>query len=176
MVDGGAHVPLFSAGYVQFINKGNVVQLAVAFVIGGAFQQIVSSLVADIFMPPIGLLFGNNMQNLFFVIKAGGTHNASYNTLAQAQADGAVTENVGKFLQTIVNFLIVSFLLYLLILFYTTYLQKYEAMLAAKLEEEKAAQPPAPVTDRPCPYCKKPVDKTAVRCCWCTSPIEAVKE
>jgi large conductance mechanosensitive channel len=169
---GGSCCKKFTGGYLEFVNKGNVVQLAVAFIMGSVFQAIVTSLVNDIILPPVGVLFGNNMNNLFFVIKGGQTGNMTYNTLAQAQADGAVTENVGKFFQTIINFLVVSFVMYLIISFYTKSVKKWEEAIANKLREEKAPEKQPPSNQRPCPFCKKQIDPTATRCAFCTSPVE----
>ena len=102
--------------FKEFAVKGNVMDMAVGIIIGAAFGTIVKSLVDDIIMPPIGLLLGNvDFSNLFIVLKAGKDAAATYATLAQAKAGGAVTLNYGVFVNVIVSFLIISFAVFLLV-------------------------------------------------------------
>jgi large conductance mechanosensitive channel len=94
---------------------GNVVDLAIGLIIGSAFSQIISSAVTDIIMPPIGLIVGRNFENWFWVIKHGKTPGMDYHTVDEAQSDGAVTENIGIFIQTLINFLLIALVLFCII-------------------------------------------------------------
>ena len=128
--------------FKAFVMRGNVLDLAVAFILGGAFGTIVKSLVDDIIMPPIGLALGKvDFKNLFAVLK-DGTPAAPYASLADAQKAGAVTLNYGIFINSIVTFLIVAFAVFLLVQFY--------ARMRAR---EEAAAP----STKPCPFCAEPV-------------------
>ena len=141
--------------FKEFAVKGNVMDMAVGIIIGAAFGTIVKSLVDDIIMPPIGLLLGNvDFSNLFIVLKAGKDAAATYATLAQAKAGGAVTLNYGVFVNVIVSFLIISFAVFLLV----------KAMNKFK----KAAEP----NTRDCPYCLSAIPKKAVRCSHCISEVK----
>jgi len=101
--------------FKEFAMRGNVVDMAVGIIIGGAFGTIVKSLVDDVLMPPIGLLLGNvDFSNIFAVIKAGKIA-GPYDTLAAAKAAGAVTVNMGIFINSVISFLIVAFAVFLLI-------------------------------------------------------------
>ena len=99
----------------EFAAKGNVVDLAVGVIIGAAFGGIVSSLVADIIMPPIGMLLGNMDFKEFFILLSPGTTPPPYKDLAAAKAAHAVTLNYGMFLNTVINFLIVAWAIFLLV-------------------------------------------------------------
>ena len=121
--------------FKEFAMRGNVVDMAVGIIIGAAFGTIVKSLVADIIMPPIGLLLGNvDFTNLFVVLKEGATM-GPYANLAAAQEAGAVTLNYGVFINTIISFLIVAFAIFILI----RNLNKLK-----KKEEEAPPAPPEP--------------------------------
>jgi large conductance mechanosensitive channel len=110
--------------FKEFALKGNVLDLAIGIIIGAAFTAIVSSLVDDIIMPPIGLLLGGvDFSQIFVVLKGDGT----YNTVAQAKEAGAVTWNVGLFINAIIKFLIVAFAVFLLIKAINTVTRKREA-------------------------------------------------
>src|SRR5512147_2498450 len=101
--------------FKTFAMRGSVVDLAVGIIIGAAFGTIVTSLVADIIMPPIGLLLGNvDFSNLFLLLK-DGTPAGPYASLAQAKAAGAVSVNIGLFINTIINFLIVAFAIFIVV-------------------------------------------------------------
>lgn len=142
--------------FKEFAVRGNVIDMAVGIVIGAAFGTIVKSLVADIIMPPIGLLLGNvDFSNLFIIIK-GGTTPGPFVTLAEAQAAGAVTLNIGVFINTIISFLIVAFAIFLVI----------RSMNRLKKKEE--APPPEPTT-KECPYCLSAIPINAKKCAFCTS-------
>ena len=143
--------------FKEFILRGNVVDLAVAVIIGAAFGAIVTSLVNDLIMPPIGLLLGNvDFTDLFVVLKEGTKAAGPYATLADAQAAGAVTVNYGVFLSRVVTFLIVAFAVF---------------MMVRTLNRLKRPDPAtAPVT-RECPYCASTISIKASRCPNCTSQL-----
>ena len=102
--------------FKEFAIKGNVMDMAVGIIIGAAFGTIVKSLVADVIMPPIGLLLGGvDFANLFSVVKEGAEVAAPYATLADAQAAGAVTINYGIFINTIISFLVVAFAVFMVV-------------------------------------------------------------
>jgi large conductance mechanosensitive channel len=138
--------------FKAFILKGNVVDLAVAVIIGGAFGKIVSSIVNDIFMPLIGLIIGGiSFDNLFWAVN--GKH---YETAAAAADAGVGVVNVGAFIKNTVDFVIIAAIVFLVI----------KSMSLFKRKKE-AAPPP-----RLCPYCKKEIDKEASRCPFCTSELD----
>lgn len=142
--------------FKNFIMRGNVIDLAVAVIIGGAFGKIISSLVNDIIMPPIGLLLGKvDFSNLYINMSA-----TKYTSLAEAQAAGAPTLNYGLFLNNVVDFVIVALVIFLLI----------RAMNRLTKKEEK----PAEVTTRECPHCMSTISRKASRCPHCTSEIKPV--
>jgi large conductance mechanosensitive channel len=144
--------------FKEFAMRGNVVDMAVGIIIGAAFGAIVKSLVSDVIMPPIGLLLGNvDFSNLFIVLRAG--EGASYATLADAQAAGAVTLNYGMFINTIISFVIVAFAVFLVI--------KSINRLKKKKEE-----PVDEETTRQCPFCLSTVPIKATRCAFCTSDLK----
>ena len=102
--------------FKEFAVKGNVVDLAVGLIIGAEFGKIVNSLVADVIMPPIGLLIGNvDFKNLFLTLKEGATVPGPYATLVDAQKAGAVTMNIGLFVTTLITFSIVAFAVFMLV-------------------------------------------------------------
>ena len=146
--------------FKAFIMRGNVLDLAVGVIIGGAFNAIVKSLVNDLLMPPIGLLLGRvDFASLLLVLKAGDPA-GPYATLADAQAAGAVTMNYGFFINTVVSFVITAFAVFVVV------------KAANRLKrEEKAPPPPAP-TDKECPYCFTKIPIKATRCPHCTSQLE----
>ena len=138
--------------FKDFIMRGNVLDLAIAVIIGGAFGTIVTSLVNDVIMPPIGLLLGKvNFADLF--INISGTPFAS---LADAQAAGAATINYGLFINTIVNFVIVAFVIFMII----------KAVNKTQKPKEEAAP-----TTKKCPYCISEIALEAKRCPHCTSEL-----
>ena len=142
--------------FKEFAMRGNVVDMAVGIIIGAAFGTIVNSLVSDVIMPPIGLILGNvDFATLFIVLKDGKVA-GPYESLAAAKAAGAVTVNYGLFMNTIINFLIVVFAVFLLV------------RNINKLRREKEA-PPAMPTTKECPYCLSVVSIKATRCAHCTS-------
>lgn len=145
--------------FKEFAVKGNVIDMAVGIVIGAAFGTIVKSFVADVIMPPIGLLLGNvDFSNLFLVLKEG-TAPGPFMTIADAQAAGAVTLNYGMFINTIISFIIVAFSIFIVI----------KNMNKLKKNEEA---PVAAPTTKDCPKCFSSVPINATRCPFCTSDIE----
>jgi large conductance mechanosensitive channel len=143
----------------DFAVKGNVVDMAVGIIIGAAFGTIVKSLVADVIMPPIGLMLGGvDFANIFVVLKAGAEA-GPYATLTDAQAAGAVTMNIGLFLNTVISFIIVAFSVFLLV----------KSINQAKRKEPEAA--PAAPTTKECPHCLSTVPLKATRCAHCTSNL-----
>ncbi len=144
--------------FKKFAMRGNVVDMAVGIVIGGAFALIVSSLVADVIMPPIGLILGNvDFANLFSVLKEGSTP-APYASLAEVKTAGAVTINYGAFINTIVSFIIVAFAIFLVV----------RGMNRMQEEEAPAEEEP---TTKECPYCITTISIKATKCPNCTSPV-----
>jgi len=142
----------------EFAVKGNVVDMAVGIIIGGAFGTIVKSLVADILMPPIGLLLGGvDFSNMFAVLKTGEGAGALL-SLAEAKEAGAVTINYGLFINSVISFLIVAFAVFLVI------------KQINRLKREDEAPPPEPTT-KDCPHCFTEIPLKASRCPNCTSQI-----
>ncbi len=147
--------------FKEFAMKGNVVDMAVGIIIGGAFGTIAKTLVSNVLMPPIGLLLGNvDFSNLFAVLKEGELA-GPYATLAEAQESGAVTINYGVFLDSVIAFLIVAFAVFLVI----------KAINQLKREEEKKEEPPAEPTEKDCPFCVSSISIKATRCPNCTSQL-----
>ncbi len=142
--------------FKAFIMRGNVLDLAVGFIMGGAFGTIVKSLVDDVIMPPIGLALGNvDFSSLMLTLsdpKAG----APYHSVAEAKAAGAVTINYGLFINSIVSFLIVAFAVFLLV------------RAANRLQPAEAAAAPS---TKDCPYCRMAIPIGATRCPQCTSEL-----
>lgn len=143
--------------FKQFALKGNVIDLAIAVVIGAAFGKIISSFVDNVLMPPIGLVMGKHDFSDYFV-SLSGQH---YDTLAQAKAAGAATLNYGLFTNAIIDFLIVAFAMFLVV--------KQVNRLTRKLEETPSANM------RDCPQCLSPIPIAAKRCKFCAEPLLTVR-
>jgi len=142
----------------EFAMRGNVVDMAVGIIIGGAFGTIVKSLVSDVIMPPIGLLLGGvDFSNFFVVLKQGATA-GPYADLASAKEAGAVVISYGLFLNAVISFLIVAIAVFLLI----------KSINRMKRQEEVPAAEP---TTKPCPKCFTEIPIKATRCPNCTSDI-----
>lgn len=138
--------------FKEFAMKGNVVDMAIGVIIGGAFGKIVASLVSDIIMPPIGYLMGGvNFDSLFVALNG-----KSYASLAEAQAAGAPILTYGVFINTVVDFLIVAMALFIVI---------------KGINKFKKEEAPAEVTTKECPFCKTEIHKDATRCPNCTSEL-----
>jgi large conductance mechanosensitive channel len=150
--------------FKAFIMKGNVVDMAVGIIIGIAFGAIVSSIVKDVIMPPIGLALGNvDFQNLFVVLKEGATIHGPYASQAAAASAGAVTINYGIFVNTIINFLIIAAVLFFLVV---RPIAQSNARKAAA-----AAAPAAAPSTKECPFCASNIPLKASRCPNCTSQL-----
>jgi large conductance mechanosensitive channel len=131
-------------------------------VIGGAFGAIVKSLVDDVILPPIGLLIGNvDFANLFIVLKEGAKAAAPYASVAAAKEAGAVTLNIGLFINALVSFTIVAFAIFMLV-----------KVINRLKREEKVADVPAEVTTKECRYCLSSIPVKATRCPCCTSQLD----
>ena len=147
----------FLKEFQNFAVKGNVIDMAVGIIIGAAFGKIVDSLVKDVIMPPIGLLLGNvDFTNLFVVLKHGAD-NASYSTLAAAQSAGAVTINIGTFINTLISFMIIAFCVF---------------MMIKGINKLKSAPVPVPVDKKDCPFCFSSISVKALKCPNCTSDLK----
>ena len=137
--------------FKEFAMRGNVLDLAVGVIIGAAFGKIVASLVDDVLMPPLGRLLGSvNFSDLF--INLSGVH---YETLKAAKDAGAPTLNYGNFINTIINFLIVAFSIFLLIRMVNRWMPK----------------PAVPVTTKDCPQCAMAIPVAAKKCGHCASAV-----
>lgn len=144
----------------EFAARGNVIDMAVGIIVGGAFGTIVRSLVDDVLMPPIGLLLGGvDFSNFFAVLKDGATP-GPYASLGAAKVAGAVTMNYGTFLNTVISFVIVAFAVFMLI----------RAVNAMRRQQEGS---PAAPTTKACQYCAMTIPITATRCPQCTSQLAA---
>jgi large conductance mechanosensitive channel len=139
----------------DFALRGNVLDMAIGIIIGAAFGKIITSFVNDILMPPIGLLLGSvDFSNLFVSLSG-----QPYATLEEAQAAGAATINYGLFINTVLDFVIVAFVVFLLV------------RQVNRMRREEEAPPAEPTKE--CPYCLSTVPLKATRCPHCTSELEA---
>jgi large conductance mechanosensitive channel len=147
--------------FKAFITRGNVIDMAVGIIIGVAFGAVISSLVNNVIMPPIGLALGNvDFTNLFVVLKQG-LPAGPYATLGDAQAAGAVVIAYGTFVNTVVYFLIIAAVVFFAIV-----------RPVARMQARKKAEEPAPTT-KDCPYCATSIPVNATRCPNCTSELKA---
>lgn len=145
--------------FKDFAMRGNVIDMAVGIVIGAAFGTIVKSFVADVLMPPIGLMLGKvDFSNMFHVLSLPeGVESAAYKTIDEAHKAGAVTLNYGLFINNVINFLIVAFAIFMVV------------RTMNKLQKEEAPKAP---TEHDCPACCKKVSLKATRCPHCTSEVK----
>jgi large conductance mechanosensitive channel len=140
--------------FKEFAMRGNVLDMAIGIIIGGAFGKIISSLVGDVLMPPIGRLMGNlDFSNLFFALNG-----QAYDSLKAAKDAGAPTINYGLFLNTVIDFVIVAFVIFLLV---------------KQMNRLKKEAPPASPSTKECPYCLSQIPLKATRCVGCTSEVKA---
>jgi large conductance mechanosensitive channel len=147
--------------FKKFAMRGSVVDMAVGIVIGAAFGTIVKSFVDDVLMPPIGLALGNvDFSNIFFVLKEGSKAAGPYASLAAAKSAGAVTINLGSFINTIISFVIIAFAVFLVV----------KGMNTMQRQEEAAP------TTKECPFCFSAIPLQASRCPHCTSQLAAGAE
>ena len=139
--------------FKEFVMRGNVVDLAIGVVIGAAFGKIVTSFVEDILMPPIGLALGNvDFSNLFINLSG-----KDYPSIAAAKAAGAATLNYGIFINNIINFMIIAFVIFLLI---------------RQINRMQRPEPAAAPATKDCPYCLSAVPVKATKCAHCTSELK----
>ncbi len=144
--------------FKEFAIKGNVVDMAVGIIVGASFGTIVSSRVADVLMPPIGLLLGRvDFSNLFFVFKEGLTLPGPYSSVAAAKAAGAITINYGLFINQIISFVIVAFAVFILV---------------HNINKLKKQPAPAAPNTKECPFCASAIPLKAIRCPLCTSELK----
>lgn len=144
--------------FKTFILRGNVMDLAIAVIIGAAFGAVVKSLVDDVIMPPIGMATGGiDFSNKFVVLKDGAAAPGPYASVAAAKAAGATTLNYGIFVNNLVSFLIVGFCAFLIV--------------RAVNRLVRAHQPPPVIKTKVCPYCAMDIPVTAIRCPNCTSQL-----
>lgn len=147
----------FFAEFQKFIMRGNVIDLAVGVIIGGAFQAIVNSLVNDIVMPVISLITGGiDFSNWFIALD--GKH---YATLKAAQEAGAATLNYGTFITAVINFILMAFVIFLLV--------KFLNSMADRVHKNEPEPEP---TEKTCPYCQNKIPIKATRCPFCTSELK----
>ena len=147
--------------FKEFAMRGNVVDMAVGIIIGAAFGTIVKSLVDDVLMPPIGMLLGNvDFSNIFITLRDGAKAAGPYASLAAAKAAGAVTVNLGVFINTVISFLIVAFSVFLVI--------------KGMNKMQREAPPPVP-DSKDCPFCFSTIPIQASRCPHCTSELAAAQ-
>jgi len=142
--------------FKEFALKGSVMDMAVGIIIGAAFGTIIKSLVADVIMPPVGLLLGNaDFSNLYVILKQGATA-GPYASLADAQAAGAVTMNLGVFINTVISFIIVALCVFLLVKW---------------VNRSRRKPAPPPPSTKACPHCFSNIPLKATRCPNCTSQL-----
>ncbi len=146
--------------FKEFAMRGNVVDMAIGLVLGAAFGTIVSSLVSDVLMPPLGLLVGSlDFSSLFMVLKDGVKDAGPYVTIEAAKNAGAVTLNYGMFVNRIINFIIVAFPIFLLV----RTMNNMKRKEAAKIGEP---------TTKECPHCLSSIPIKATKCGFCTSELK----
>jgi len=139
--------------FKEFAMRGNVVDMAIGIIIGAAFGKIISSFVADVLMPPLGLLLGRvNFSNLFITLSG-----ASFATLEEAKKAGAVTLNYGLFLNTVIDFVLVAFAIFFLV---------------KQMNRMRAPAPAPAVTTKECPLCTSAIPLKALRCPQCTADLK----
>lgn len=143
--------------FKTFVMRGNVLDMAVGVILGAAFGKIITSLVTDVLMPPVGLLLGKMDFSGMFVNLAGQT----YATMADAKAAGAPTINYGLFINTVIDFLIVAFVIFLMV-------RQFNKLM----ERAKKPEAPAASATRDCPYCLSSIPIKATRCAHCTSELK----
>jgi large conductance mechanosensitive channel len=147
----------FLREFKEFAARGNVVDLAVGVIIGAAFSTVINTFVNDVMMPPIGLLIGDvDFKNIFFVLRRG-TDPGPYASVEAAKEAGAVTLNIGLFINAIFSFILVAFAAFLLV------------RTINRIRRSEVA--PAPPATRKCPYCVSDIPLAAVRCPQCTSEV-----
>lgn len=143
--------------FSTFVQRGNAIDMAVGIIVGSVMTGVVNSLVKDVIMPPIGLLIGGVDFSQWFYVLGGGKAGAVYETIAQAQAAGATTLNIGVFLNSVVSFFITMFAIFLFV------------RTMNKMRDKK------PANTHACPYCKSTISNAATKCAFCCSEVEPVE-
>ncbi|MBR5625826.1 MAG: large conductance mechanosensitive channel protein MscL [Alphaproteobacteria bacterium] len=143
--------------FSTFVQRGNAIDMAVGIIVGSVMTGVVNSLVKDVIMPPIGLLIGGVDFSQWFYVLGGGEAGAVYETIAQAQAAGATTLNIGVFLNSVVSFFITMFAIFLFV------------RTMNKMRDKK------PANTHACPYCKSTISNAATKCAFCCSEVEPVE-
>ena len=143
--------------FSTFVQRGNAIDMAVGIIVGSVMTGVVNSLVKDVIMPPIGLLIGGVDFSQWFFVLGGGEAGATYETIAQAQAAGATTLNLGLFLNSIVSFFITMFAIFLFV------------RTMNKMRDKK------PANTHACPYCTSNISNAATKCPFCCSDVEPVE-
>lgn len=157
--------------FKKFAMRGNLVDMAIGFTVGAAFTTVAKSVVNDLIMPVVGLLTGGaDFSDLFIVLKAGEKAPPPYETLNAAQDAGAVTLNYGVFINNVLAFLLVAFVMFLVI----RLVNRAEERMERRFGQE-AAKPEEP-SHKKCEFCRTQIPFRAVRCPNCTSQIETVPE
>ena len=156
--------------FKKFAMRGNVIDMAVGIIIGAAFGKIVDSLVKDVIMPPIGLLLGKvDFSNLFVVLKDGAEKAGPCVSLDSAQNAGAITVNIGLFINAVISFTIVAFAVFILI-------KAINELQAKMLKQEAAEEAKKAPTTKKCPFCCSEIAIEAVKCPHCTSDLDVSKK
>ena len=145
--------------FKKFAMRGNVVDMAVGVVVGGAFSKIVTSLVNDVFMPVVGLVTGGTNVSGMFALLGKAPEGTVITSVDQAKELGIATLNYGAFIQTIIDFILIAFCIFLVVKFLN------------KMAPKKPAPAPAPAP-RKCPFCQSVIDEKATRCPHCTSELK----
>lgn len=138
--------------FKKFALRGNMIDLAIGVIIGGAFNGLVTSLVNDVIMPILSIFTGSMDFSNWFIALDGG----SYKTLAEAEAAGAALVKYGSFLSGVINFIIMAFVVFLVV---------------KSINKLKKPEAPAPITTKKCPYCFSEINKDATKCAYCTSEV-----
>lgn len=150
--------------FKEFLTQGNVVDLAIGIIIGSAFGTIVNSVVENLLMPPLGLLFGDvDFSDLFIVLKQGAGSLPADTTLEMAREAGAVTFNYGQFITDLISFIILALGIFFIV--------KGINSLKSKVKENETGKEEKP-SEKDCPYCFKTISVNATRCPFCTSNLE----
>ena len=163
------HVTSLAQDFKKFIQRGNVVDLAVGIVMGAAFTAIVTSIVTDLFTPIIGLAIGSQLKEAFVLFKCGFEPNSTtvrlakcsssdYNTIAEANKQGAVTWNYGNFIQTVINFVIISVIVFVIVKLYT------------QMDRPKKQEPDT----KECKFCLSQVPLKSLKCKFCCSTLDSL--
>lgn len=146
--------------FKEFVMRGNVLDMAVGVIVGGAFGKIVTSLVNDILMPPLGLLIKHvDFTNICFDLQQ-----CRFSTIEQAKAAGLIAVNIGSFINTVVNFIIIAFSIFIMV----------QAVHKIRMKAFPPPEAPAVPATKKCPYCCSAIPLEAVRCPQCTSNLKPV--